>query len=241
MVKLFLPLISLFSLAFLQTPPSETFREHLHTVENSRGNNTLVSVDSYSENGEFRIYHYDNLVIDEVDDNAFHGTNFKTLVLTNSVKYISDSAFENAENIKNLFFTGSEEEFKALNLTHSFDAVKFYYADEGFMNFWSEVVRPNKDANICDISINQYEFVYNLYISLNNTDKSVVDSSIDLAGSKISDSMKELINKFHVEPNNQNSDEWNQTGAITLIIFIAVLGMTFISIFYLFKTKHIIE
>mgnify|MGYP003505523415 FL=1 len=37
------------------------------------------------------------------------------------------------------------------------------------------------------------------------------------------------------------TEEWNQKGAITLILIIAVIGMTSITVFYLLKTKQIIE
>ena len=80
-----------------------------------------------------------------------------------------------------------------------------------------------------------------MYKSLSNDDLAVVDSYVDCSDAKISDSMKELIHHFQEDEPAQQNDEWNQTGAITLITFIAILGMTFISIFYLFKTKHIIN
>ena len=98
------------------------YRNYLNVADNERGNNTLMSV-SYTSSDEFRLYHYDDLVIDEVDDEAFNNTKFKTLVLTKDVKYINDAAFTNAPNIEYLRFTGSEADYNNLNLNVNFKEI----------------------------------------------------------------------------------------------------------------------
>ena len=217
------------------------YRDYLNVADNERGNNTLMSV-SYTSDNEFRLYHYDDLVIDEVGDEAFKDTNFKTLVLTKDVKYINDAAFTNAPNIEYLRFTGSKAEYNNLNLNVNFEEISFYSVDEGFINYWNENIRPTANTNICDYTTSQtFGEVYALYKNLSESDLEIVNNYEDLSGAKISASMKELIRVFATPDKAQKNDEWNQTGAITLIIFIAVLGMTFITVFFLLKTKHIIE
>ena len=99
----------------------------------------------------------------------------------------------------------------------------------------------NKDINICNITRDQYNQTMTLYNDLIKTDVDVVNNYVDAAGYKISDSIKELIRVFSDIPSPKKKDEWNQTGAITLIIVIAVIGTTAITIFYLLKTKNYIS
>lgn len=240
MVKLlFFPLFMMaFGLAPKQASDNVNYRDFLNTSLNERGNYTLDSIDAFS-GSEFRIYHYDDLFIDEISDSAFSGTTFSSLVLTNSVKHINQTAIESATNIKTVSFTGSKEEFDALGIT--FSSVSYYAVDEGFINYWNKNIRPEASSNICSISRETFNYVNDLYKNLSNSDLEVVNDYKDLADVKISESMKELVRVF-VEPEPaKKNDEWNQTGAITLIIFIAVLGMTSITIFYLLKTKNIIH
>ena len=220
---------------------AQDYKSALTTELNERGNYTLTAVDASSFGNEFRLYHYDDLLIDEVSDTAFNGTTFSSLMLTYSVTHINDAVFENASNIKNIFFTGSEAEYQALNLTHPFNSVSYYSKDEGFICFWNREIRPTKDSNICSISKATFNQVYSMYKQLDKNDLQVVDAYVDLGGAKISDSMKQLVNHFSESKPSRKNDEWNQTGAITLIIFIAVLGMTSITVFFLLKTKHIID
>ena len=219
----------------------EDYKSALITEVNARGNYTLTGVDASFSGSEFRLYHYDDLLIDEVSDTAFNGTTFTSLMLTRSVSYIDDDVFDNATNIKNLFFTGSESEYQSLNLSHSFTSVSYYAKDEGFIYCWNTKIRPTKDTNICSISKETFNQVYSLYKQLDKKDLQTVDAYVDLAGAKIADSMKQLVNYFSESKPSRKNDEWNQAGAITLIIFIAVLGMTSITVFFLLKTKHIID
>jgi len=240
MVKLLLfPLLFMtFGLAPKAAKETVDYKDYLNTSLNERGNYTLESIDAFS-GSEFRIYHYDDLLIDEISDSAFADTTFSTLVLTNSVKHINQTAINSAENIKTFSFTGSKDEFDALGI--SFSNVNYYAVDEGFINFWNKNVRPVATSNICSISQDTFNYVNDLYKNLSNEDLEVVNNHKDLADIKISESMKELVRVFSEPEPAKKNDEWNQTGAITLIIFIAVLGMTSITIFYLLKTKNIIH
>ena len=239
-----LPLLftSLFAFSLPQAPqnaPSD-FKTYLVTEVNERGNYTLTGVNGFTEN-EFRLYHYSDLLIDEVSDTAFNGTTFSSIMLTNSVTHINDAVFNNAANIKKMYFTGSEEEFSSLGLTYEFTS-KFYYSkDEGFINYWNKEIRPYANSNICDISKDKFTYVYSLYKNLSNDDLTRVDAHVDYANARIKDSMKELVRVFTSTSPSKKIVEWNQAGAITLIIFIAVLGMTSITVFFLLKTKHLIN
>ncbi len=220
--------------------PSVDVKGSLITEQNERGNYTLTGLSStFSE--ELRIYHYDDLVIDEISDTAFQGQEFKTLMLTNSVKFISDTLFANTPSITKMKFTGSEEEYNALNLSTEFTVLSFYAFDEGFINYWNKYVRPLEGSNVCDITPDQFNYVYSLYKNLSGEDLKTVDKYVDAAGSKVGDSMKELVKKFVHDGKSQKTTEWNQAGAIKLIIFIAIIGMTSITVFFLLKTKKIIN
>ena len=217
------------------------YKPFLVTELNERNNYTLKGIEGFS-GSEFRLYSYDDLLIDEIDDNAFLNTNFTTLVLTNKVKKVNKNAFENAPSIIRLKYTGNESEFSALELKYEFqEGISYYSVDEGFVNYWNENVRPESGSNICEMSETDFRYVYGLYKSLNDEDLAVVDSYVDCANAKIQDSMKELISHFTKTPSNKTSEEWNQTGAITLITIIAVIGMTSITVFFLLKTKNIIN
>ncbi len=241
MVKSFFPILfaSLFSLGPKNAGPSFDYKEHLHVTLNERNNYTLESIDDIDYDNEFRLYRYNDLLIDEISDNVFDGIDVNNLVLTNSITHISSDTFNNS-NIKNIRFTGSKEEFDSLNLDLNNINVSYYAVDEGFINYWNKNIRPIEKANICDISEKTFNEVYSLYSSLSKEDLAVVNEYEDSAKAKIADSMKELVRVFvDPEPAKKNND-WNQTGAIILIIFIAVLGMTSITIFYLLKTKNLI-
>ena len=242
MVKaLFVPLLLVSGFFALSTAPTkDEYKNALTTAQKENGNYKLTAVDDSSFDGEFRIYHYDDLLIDEVDDSAFAGTTFTTLGLTNSVKTISDAAFSGT-NINVVNFTGSEEEFVALGLTHQFTHVYYYAIDEGFINFWDLYIRPESSSDICEISKETFYKVSALYKSLSDNDLNVVNATTDKGGAKIKDSMKELNRRFASATPTQPKEEWNQRGAITLIIVVAVIGMTSITIFFLLKTKKIIQ
>lgn len=244
MVKIIaaLPLLLLSSfLGFGEKPTRDDFKSFLKTSENSRGNYTLNSIDTNFSGDELRIYRYDDMLIDEIADNAFAGTSIKSLALSNCVTIVGENAFAGVESMKTMNFTGSEEEYQALNISYEFTAVNYYAIDEGFINYWNKEIRPDENANICEISLEKYNKVRELYSALGIEDKEVVDAFEDKAGATIKDSIKELNRHFGTPEGSKSTEEWDQTGAITLIIIIAVIGMTSITIFFLLKTKQIID
>lgn len=221
---------------------ADTYFDYLILEKNERDNYTLMGINGF-EGSEFRIYHYKDYVIDEINDNAFVNQNFDTLVLSNSVKKVSNNAFLNASSINELKYTGNSDEFSALEISFEFpNGYSLYSVDEGFINYWDENIRTSASTNICnDIDYHTFQEVYGLYLNLSEEDRIVVDSYEDAAGAKIKDSMIELKNHFNQIPKSNQTEEWNQTAAITLITVIALIGMTSITIFFLLKTKNIIE
>lgn len=243
MVKLMtLPLLFLCSIFGLNNATAkDDFKSALNTTTNERGNETLVSINTTGLGDEMRIYRYDDLLIDEIGENAFVGTSFTSLALSNCVTILDANAFAGVTSIQELYFTGSESEYQALNISYEFENVYYYAIDEGFINFWNKEIRPTEETNICEISKEKYIQVRELYIDLSIEDKAVVDAYTDKAGATIKDSIKELNRHFSSSNEAKRTEEWNQTGAITLIIIIAVIGMTSITIFFLLKTKQIID
>ena len=209
---------------------------------NERGNYTIVSVKSdYASNKEIKTYYDQECLIDEISDDAFVScTNLQTLVLSYSITHISNNAF--IDSIKTVKYTGSAEQYAQLGITKGFDNISYYSSDEGFINYWNLNIRPNADSNICNITNETFRTAYTLYCELTITERDIVNTSLDKAGEKIGSSMKVLINQFNVNPQPSNKGTtWNQKGALSFIIVVAVIGMTSICVFYLMKTKQIID
>ena len=241
MVKIaLLPLLA-FLLPFSAVKPSvedyhDSFDDILITETNERGNKTLNGVTT--SDAPVRIYA--EFGIDEIADTAFQDKQFTSVMISNFVTHMTDNVFVNS-NITTVNYTGSKEEFSALNLSFDINHVNEYAFDEGFISYWNEEIRPEENTNICNITQQTFSKVYNLYKALETNDKNFVDAYEDKGGAKIKDSMKELIAIFAEPSGSQKNDEWNQTGAITLIIVIALIGMTSITVFFLLKTKKIID
>ena len=222
--------------------PHETYRSYLNTEDKGDGTYRVTSVkDEYKGSNDIRIYRFDEQPIDEISDAAFVDTTFTSIVLSKDITHISDNVFTNAPNIQNIYYTGSLAEFSALNLSFDTSHVIPYSVDEGFINHWNDVIRPTSDINICnDVSRETYKYTLSLYNNLTKSDLDIVNAYVDKAGAKIGDSMKELIKHYQESGSQKKNDQWNQTGAITLIIIVAVIGITSIAIFFLLKTKNII-
>ena len=242
MIKGFLFLLPLVFMGLIPYNRSKNIvNDGLLLSANERGNYTLVGVsEELYDDYEIRVYHEDNKVIDEISDTAFTScTNLSSLMLTYSVAHINDAAL--IDSIETIYYTGSKEMYDALNLTKQLE-VNYYSYDEGFIKYWNDEIRPEEKESICDIGKERFNTIYQMYSNLLLADKKVVDNYVDSAGAKIGDSMATLINMFKTtKPSNNTTNEWNQSGAISLIIVISVIGMTSICIFFLLKTKQIIN
>lgn len=235
-----LPLL-LISPLLVGSPSNAFSNEGLVTEQNERGNYSLTGLtESYLTKQEIRIYYDENKVIDEIKDDAFIScTNLQKLMLSKSVTYVTDAAFIDSINVLN--YTGSEEQYAELGLTKEFASLNFYACDEGFINYWGDKVRNNAAVSICDMSKADFQELYNLYSNLSLSERERVDKEKDIAGEKIGESMSVLINQFKTPQSSQPKNEWKQSGALTFIIIVAVIGMTSICVFFLLKTKQIIS
>lgn len=238
--SLFTSLLFISSLgAYSQTNYSDAFNYE----KNSRNTFSVTSISSSHINDtDIRIYkEYNDIVVDEVKDNALSGSAARTLMLSSFITYISNNAFNGMNNLRVLYYTGSSAQYESLNLSYAFDEINYYALDEGFINFWNENIRREASTDICVIDKSQYAEIISRYNRLSTDDLLVVDSYTDLAGAKIKDSIKQLNSIFASSSNKVEDNEWNQTGAITLIIIIAIIGMTSICVFFLLKERKVIE
>lgn len=235
-------LLPLFSLPLFKANDTAIKNNGFILDANERGNYTLVGVEEklYSAK-EIKIYYDEDKIIDEVDDSAFINCyQLETIVLSYSVIEIHDEAF--IDSINTIKYTGSFEQYSKLGILKEFENLSYYASDEGFINYWDINIRPEKESNICGISTTTYQTLYALYTELTISEREIVDSTSDKAGIEIKQSMKVLKDTFQQTPSPSNSGTtWNQKGAISFIIIVAVIGMTSICVFYLMKTKQIID
>lgn len=213
------------------------------------GNYKLISVkDTYLKEQELRIYNNNDKKITGIEENAFNGClNLNTLMISYSVVNLPTKLFNDESiNLVALNFTGSEEDWKNVYNHQLYEEkyeIKYYSNDEGFIYMWDNIVRPNENSSICDIGSKKYnELVKPLYQNLAEKDKEYVDNHVDKAGIAISKSIKELSERFSsIHKVNTAEKEVSQDFMVSLIVGIALVGMTFISVFYYLKEKQIIK
>ena len=249
-------LLPLLPLLFMNSPYSkmETIsvsnNEYLTlTLLSDNKHYAVTGIDSeYLDRDNYRIYssynsnHGDDQIvsISQISSHVFSSCTSTSisLMISNGITVIEEDALE---NISEIHFTGSEEEWNEYSLTFNGN-VSFYEYDEGFINYWDEYVRPNSSSDICDIGKSAYLTLKNKYNSLLSNDRIVVDAYKDKAGQTIRSSMLYLADYFNSSNNSNGSQTTlNQDTTIGLIVSIAIFGMTTISIFYLLKRKNIIS
>lgn len=111
-------------------------------------------------------------------------------------------------------------------------------ADE-FISYWKTDIR-GQYPDICTMPKEKYNELYLKYVSLTPSAKSIVDSTIDVDGYTIKDTMTMLINKYSPEPVNKNMT-FDKDTTLTIIIVVGVIGMTSICCLYYLKTKNVIQ
>ena len=241
MLKSLLGLPLLFSPLLMKTESTNKNPSFL-IAANERGNYTITGVmNSALDKEELKIYYDETILIDEVSDDAFvNCTNLKTLVLSYSITHISSAAL--IDSIETVKYTGSIEEYEELGIDKAGVEVIDYASDEGFINFWNKYIRPNEDSNICSITTAIFKQADAKYSELLYSELEIVNATTDKANEKIGLSMIALKNYFSATPQPSNrGTTWNQKGAISFIVVVAVIGMTSICVFYLMKTKRIID
>lgn len=226
----------------IKTLPVENGNLILESKEN--GHYKLVGVTDPNVS-EIRIYHNEDFYVDEIASGAFDSAlNLESVMISYTITSIPSPLFTAPENhaiFSTINYTGSDIEWNNLNYLTSY-TIFTDACDEGFIRLWNRDVRPQENSSVCDISRALYELVIELYETLSEYDRQIVSDYVDLAGSKISDSIS-TMRTFFEQPDTSYSEnrEVSSSTMISFVIIIAVVGMTFIMVFYYLKDKHIIQ
>lgn len=197
--------------------------------------------DDYLNEVELRVYYDEDKPIKEIASGAFDNcVDLETIVISRYVEVIPKDIFTNLPNLKNVFYTGSEEEFDKFELDVGNCYVNYYQKDEGFLCFWFDYIRPTPDANICDIPDSIYHGLLSLYNELSDEERQVVNRYED-AGDLIINSISYLKKMKTVELPPETKPDADKTTMIAFILIIASVGMSFICIFYLLKETKVIN
>lgn len=217
----------------------------VETKEN--GKNILLDVVNSSLT-DMRIYAAEN--IDEISEGAFDDClNLESLMISYTITILPDSLFSSPENHVNffdIFYTGSETEWELVTnygvYNDQYD-VHFDAFDEGFIRMWNREVRPGADISICDIGIAGFSRVMSLYENLSETDRETVNDTVDFSGEDTIGESIIFLSQYFAQENSSYSDnrEVSSSTMISFVIVVAVIGMTFIMVFYYLKDKQIIE
>lgn len=184
---------------------------------------------------------YKEAEVNTIDEHAFDDCSFTILMVSKTVTTINATF---PDTLTTLEFTGSLEE---INFTVPENVTVVEYAcDEGFLNYWSEYIRPNIDGSICNVTKEHYVKMKSLYSGLNKfefitDDLENVNKTKDGTGT-IGDSIEFLNNYFGGSSRSKTIEkEISQSVMITLILIIASFGMTSIGLFYILKDKKVIK
>ena len=256
MKKIFFPvaaltLIALFSLrgidfnaAKAEEVAHSPYLNDLIYQENLDGTLTVIGVNPGSINKtNLRIYGYHdelNKDITKIGIDAFKDlTNLSSLMISENINQIENNAL-NISSLQTIYYTGSLSEWNELNYETDL-SIMTYSFDEGFINYWNEFIRPSKSASVCDISRERYTELKYKYNQLGSLDKDIVNSYEDLAGETIKSSLEYLENYFNPKQDKPKENKISKDVALTIVIGIAIFGMTSIAVFYLLMKKNIIS
>lgn len=210
--------------------------------EKSNGNYIVKNVEYGNlADDDLRIYgNVDGHVVDEIDINCFNDVHYlSSLMISNNIEIIPQGTLD-IVTLTEIRFTGGLDEWADIGYTTNLPVYEYSF-DEGFINYWNKFIRPEADTSICDVSNEQYTELLNLYNNLSAFDKSVVDSYVDKGNESIGDSMKYLKAFFAPEEPKKNTAEIDKKTTLSIIVGIAVFGMTSIAVFYLLMKKNIIS
>lgn len=120
------------------------------------------------------------------------------------------------------------------------------YTKEDFIEDWYRIVRRSDDFDPCGsegLTRSQYQTIKNLLAKLSQEDQDYVLSQNDgNTGNTIQKTFQTLETIFSGTPVQSRGDnEITQSAAVGIILTVSIVGMTAICIFYIFKTKEIID
>lgn len=198
-------------------------------------------IDSSKNKTHLRVYGEKNgLLITSINSSCFEGCDsLESLMISSKIEQLTPDTLD-INGLTSIYYTGSSEEWTALNY-QTLVNVYYYSFDEGFINYWNTYIRPNSQSSICEISNETYNQLIKMYEALGLRDKNVVDEYEDLGGEKIGDSIKYLNTYFSPEEPASKNTEIDKTTTLSIVVGIAVFGMTSIAIFYLLMKKNIIS
>ena len=124
-------------------------------------------------------------------------------------------------------------------------SIKRSESSDNFVNYWKEDFRKDDEGNvvaICDITYGDYKEMYGKYISLIESDRTIVNATADYEeGYKIEDSIKTLIGMYSSAPKQNERMTLDQKTTIAVVVSIAVFGMSTICVFFVLKNNKIID
>lgn len=124
--------------------------------------------------------------------------------------------------------------------------IKSAESDE-FISYWQNDFRKDDGGEIiaiCDIKYEDYTVMYGKYAALEKGDREIVDATPDYEeGYTIKDSIVELVRIYGKRKSSAEEPKktLNQSSAITIIVVIAVFGMSVICLFYVMKNNNLIK
>ena len=125
------------------------------------------------------------------------------------------------------------------------NAIKKSEESDNFLTYWKEDFRKDdtgKIIAICDITYSQYREMYGKYAALTVEERNVINATPDYEqGYTIQDSIKQLISMYSSTPKSNERMTLNQTTTITIVVSIAVFGMSTICVFFVLKNNKIID
>lgn len=218
-------------------------------IYEENGENTLKVIgvkDSSKNKTNLRIYGYEDgiketgKIINEIALNAFEGVNNLTsLMISDNILTIANNALDIA-SLQTIYYTGELSKWTELNYDTNVTVIDYSF-DEGFINYWNKFIRPSEETSICAITNDTYLTLKNKYQALGTLDKQNVNSYEDKAGDKIEDSIKYLDAYFSPKEDKPKENKISKDVALTIVIGIAIFGMTSIAVFYLLMKKNIIS
>ena len=196
----------------------------------------------------------DHVLVEVVDKDALEVRIYKESGVTS----IASLAFDNCQ-FESIMISSSVRSVAAtfpaslltINYTDSMDDINFdipdnitvneYACDEGFLNYWTNYIRPDIDGTICNVNKDNYLKMKQLYMSLSDGDKESVNAKEDGDGT-IKESIDFLDSHFASPSGTKTKEkEISQQSMLTLILVIASFGMTSIGVFYFLKDKQVIK
>jgi len=233
-----LPLIcfSLQNFDACNSPKSEIFKDAFICE-----NEIVVGLDDrFNDYEEIRIYqNKDYHILDTATFNKC--TNLKSVMISFCIdEIIGVDYFVN--NDISIYYTGSLDHAKEINLFPVELNVYDYAYDEGFFQFWRSYIKSD-DIIFCDFD--NYELFVELSERFNllksSGDYDYVASYIDGENDEtILKEIKYLESRF-VKSEVKQTKEANRSNMLIIILLVASLGMSAITILYLFKQRKIIE